>query len=170
MTGLIPEIEKIAAYNPGAKEITAETIRKVSSKNVNEDIFALTDCMLAGDLKGALSQLDRLIYNKATAQQVIAQTASAMKRVAICAYMTQNGHSQADIAKKWGYHPYAVKKAVEAGKRFSLKDALSALSVLDDADVRIKRGESDPLTELAVMTQTITAKLFKSQPAGRSLF
>jgi DNA polymerase-3 subunit delta len=164
------EIEKIAAYHPGSKEVTVDALRTVSSKNNNEDIFALTDHMLSGNLKGAFYQLDRLIYNKAVPQQVIAQIAGAVRRVAICAYMTQNGLSQAEIAKKWAYHPYAVKKAVEAGKYFSVKDALNALLALDDADTRIKRGEADPQTELAVVTQAVTSKIFACQQAERDLF
>lgn len=166
------EIEKIASYDTKAKEITLTAVKNISSKNINEDIFALTDCMVSGNLKGAFRQLDRLIYNKAVPQQIIAQVAGAMKRIAVCAYMTQNGFSQTEIAKKWGYHPYAVKKAVEAERNFSIKDALCALLVLDDTDVSVKRGETDPQTALSIMTEAIVSKTFtqKNQSIGRLLF
>ena len=154
------EIEKISLYDTLIKKITVDILKKLQSKNINDDIFKLTDLIANANTEKSLAQLDKLLANNALPQQIISSIASLMKRIAICLYLTENGYSQSAISKNYRMHPYAVKKACEAKNNFSVKDALCAILVLDAADVMIKSGEMDAGSALFIAVADIASKTF----------
>jgi DNA polymerase III delta subunit len=67
---------------------------------------------------------------------------------------------QAAIAKEAGIHPYAVKKAIEAMRRYSAVDAKKALVCVQSADRLIKGGIMGPGEALDVLIVDLAGKYF----------
>ena len=157
------ETDKIEAYYKGAAESTAvdlETLKKIISPNINEDIFALSDSIVSGDISSVYKNLYRLNYNKVPHFRILAEIARTMRNICICQYENAEGKSAADISASYGFHIYSVRKAVQCREEYGIEDALKALRVLLNADIMIKSGDASSSAVLELTALDLTSKTF----------
>ncbi len=154
------EIDKLCLYDPSKKQITLETVKKVFSVNINEDIFKLTDALIDGDAAAGYKQIHKILYNKTAPQIIIAAIARTMRNLCVIQSRYENGKSEAAISKENAIHPYVVKKLIAASKKFSKADGLKALLTLSNLDVMLKTGLSEPETAMLLMVEDICARTF----------
>ncbi len=156
----VNEIDKLVQYHDKKQTIVLDTVDKVSSNNIDKDIFRLIDDLFSGNLNSAYEQMYHLTYNKVVPQIIIASIARNARNICICQSLSAEGKSEASIAKQCSIHPYAVKKAIAIGKRFSVLDAKNALLVLNQIDVKLKTGLLGSEEALALLIEDIGTKKF----------
>ena len=156
----VNEIDKLVQYHDKKQMIVLDTVNKVSSSNIDKDIFRLIDDLFSGNLNSAYEQMYHLTYNKVVPQIIIASIARNARNICICQSLSAEGKSEASIANQWSIHPYAVKKAIAIGKRFSVSDAKNTLLVLNQIDVKLKTGLLGSEEALALLIEDIGTKKF----------
>jgi DNA polymerase-3 subunit delta len=157
----VSEIDKILSYDPNLTKLTVATLRKTLSSNVNEDIFALSDNILSGNLDRVNAVMAKLAFNKVAPQRIISEITRVMRL--LCVIHSESlslGTPQEQIAKKYGYHPYVVKKTLALKDKFSVAQGKEALKACLNADMQIKFGVMDPQVVCDILVADITAKSF----------
>lgn len=148
------ETEKLAAYDPSAKEITLEQAKKVVSPNITKDIFKYTESVMLGDAAGALVRMEELIDCKVPVQVIFHSLNKTLRQNALFKYMASNGMREGEIAKQTGAHPYAVKLSLT---KYSLgtDESLRAIKAINEADVNIKSGLIESYSAIVLLTERV---------------
>ena len=151
---VVNEIEKLSVFCKNKKNITIEDAQKIASINVTKDIYRYTDAILEGDMKQAFDNMNRLIVNKVPIQMAMATLDTVLRQNAVWKEASESGMKDAQIAKKFGANPYIVKKTL-LKSRMSAENALAGIKKISEADMKIKKGESDNISSFALLTSEL---------------
>lgn len=144
MTLLRNELHKLTAYADGS-EITQEIIELLCVKNTETRIFALSDCIMQGNFKGAYEQLGQLFEQNEKPEVIL----SALGSVYIDMYRMraagESGKTAADVAGdfKYGKRDFVLKKANANAKRYTTATLRKILDILLQTDVKMKSSRAD---------------------------
>lgn len=150
------EIEKLKAY-AGNRAVTASDIAMLVVTKLEDDIFALTDALSNGNKPRALKLLSDQLSSGASPTEVLATIAWQYRALmAVKSFVEAHGPGYpADrIARELALHPFVVKKALVATKRYELSALRQCCNALITADFKIKTGQATPevLLDLFVIT------------------
>ena len=160
------ELDKLAMHQKENKKVSIETIKKVCSFNVHDDIFKLCDCLNISDLANAYKQLYRLEYNKVPFPVIFGAVARHLRQIAIVQTAYSNNRTEEQIAKDFPIHPFVIKKIIGLGNKFRTEDALSSIRLLANLDYSIKMGCIDEKYALHLLITQICEKSFSLLEVG----
>ena len=106
----------------------------------NEDLFAFSDYIMAGEKDKALREYRRLLDKKYCLE--IVSTLQTMLRRWIVLKAKASELSPFELAKMTGQHEYVVKLTLQKLKKASLKDLVKLKENITEAEYRIKAGLS----------------------------
>ena len=156
MTALKNEIDKLSAYaNSG--EITEEIIDILVARNTEARIFALSDCLAAGDHSGAYKQL-RDLFEQNEKPEIILSTLSSvyldMYRAKVAA---ESGVSISQAASdfKYGRREFLLKNAGQRASRYKTSALRRILDIILETDMTLKSKPADR----QILIETLIAKL-----------
>lgn len=137
------ELEKLALFAGDGAVITDDIIEKLSSRTLEQDVFALIEQVASGRLDKAL----RMLYDfMKTGEEPIKLLALLVRQFRLLLHVKQmapRGYSQQQLAGMLKMHPYAVKKAMEQSRHFSEDSLKKLLGLLAEEDFRMKSGQVD---------------------------
>ena len=138
------EMEKLCAYT-GSGEITAETVGRLTTKNLEARVFDLSKAIMAGDGDKAYNILDQLLYQHEEPVAVLSVLSGAyldMYRVRIS---IQSGFSAMEPAKYFDYahKEFRLANAERTAKRYSDQMLRESLAALLKADIALKSAHGD---------------------------
>ncbi|MEG2770316.1 MAG: DNA polymerase III subunit delta [Oscillospiraceae bacterium] len=149
------EVEKLAALC-GYTEILPEHILRISTKNIEADVFQMIDFVTTKNTKKAFEKLSQLIYLQ---NEPIAITA-ALSGSFIDMYRVKCGSEKnigyAQVFKEMGYkgNDYRLKKALERANKYSTKQLGKIIQILFKLDIDLKSSKIDNI----VLLQTALAQ------------
>lgn len=152
---LVTELEKMAQYVGPGGTITADVVQNLAPRTLEQDVFALVDRICRVDTAAAYRMLQDLWLQQEEPVRILALLARQFRLILQAKTLSAKGYGSQQIAQRLRVHPFAVKKAVEQGRRFTEETLLAILDALAEADYRVKAGEMDK--ELAV--ETFVARL-----------
>ena len=138
---LLMEWEKLKLYCLDTKKITISDIKKVVSKNVDDNIFTFIDDLLSGKKKEAFEIYQDLLLHGEQVASILSKLANKIRLFYQVKILLKMGKSDQEIAKTLGVHPYPVKLAREASFRYPESLLLSYLSKLHTIDLEMKSGK-----------------------------
>lgn len=146
---LAMELRKLATSlidRPAAERtITSELVAELVSALPTEEIFALTDAVLAQQPGRAMEASERLLSQGVAAQQLIGLLAGSWRSLALIHAALQAGTSNpAAIASVTKLNPYVVRKQLPAARSLSLKEIAAKYTALFELDLALKRGTIEP--------------------------
>ncbi len=106
----------------------------------NEDLFAFSDYIMAGEKDKALREYRRLLDKKYCLE--IVSTLQTMLRRWIVLKAKASELSPFELAKMTGQHEYVVKLTLQKLRKASLKDLVKLKENITEAEYRIKAGLS----------------------------
>ena len=106
----------------------------------NEDLFAFSDYIMAGEKDKALREYRKLLDKKYCLE--IVSTLQTMLRRWIVLKAKASELSPFELAKMTGQHEYVVKLTLQKLKKASLKDLVKLKENITEAEYRIKAGLS----------------------------
>ena len=138
MTGLVPEISKIAAYARG-KVITQKDIDAVADPVLSAEVFRLTDAVLAGDYDRAARILGDLLKMQTDPLLILGALGRELRRIYTARLAIDGGRDRLWLMKLWGMKSdYPAKLALNAAKKTTAAWCADAVKMCQVLDRRLK--------------------------------
>ena len=138
MTGLIPEISKIAAYAKG-KTITVKDIEAVADPVLSAEVFRLSDAVLQGDYNRAAAILGDLLKMQTEPILILAALGSQMRRIYTARIAIDAGRDKYWLMELWDMKSdYPAKLLLAAAKKTTAAWCADAVKMCQVLDRRMK--------------------------------
>ncbi len=136
---LFQEINKLMLYKLEEKVIIEVDVEELIGKQINDNIFELTDAVVKRDLETIFTIYDDILLRNEEPIKIIVILANQFRLIYQVKRLKKLGTTEKEIATQLGVHPYRVKLAGEVS--LSEKLLLSYLEKLADLDIGIKTGQ-----------------------------
>lgn len=135
------ELDKLMMYKKKEKKITNQDIDKIVIKVMEEEIFVLTDAIIARDISKSLSLLEEFLNKNYDEMQIVMLLASQFRFLFQVKRLLNKNKGEVEIAKILGANPYRVKFAVKKLYLYSEKELLNYIQRLAKIDHDVKLGK-----------------------------
>lgn len=143
MTGLISEIEKIAAYAK-RRQVTRQEIDAVTTPQLDAVIFNLTDAIAAKNFDRSFQILGDLLHMQEPPIGILASLAKQVRKLYTARLALDEGRDIKWFMELWAIRwSFQAEKLYEAARRFSYDWYHWALLRCEDADLRLKSTGAD---------------------------
>jgi DNA polymerase-3 subunit delta len=151
MGGLIPEIEKIAAYAPG-DAVTAADVEAAAHHIPEADVFEMTEKLSQGDCDGAARYLAELLAGNENPVALLSILGIQMRRL-YAARLAQEKKLGPDFLKEiTGISYDSILRRLQAGaRRYTLPELAEAVSLCAETDYLMKSSAADDEELLMVL-------------------
>ena len=159
MTGLVPEISKIAAYAKG-KAITQKDIDAVADPVLSAEVFKLSDAVLQGNYDLAASILGDLLKMQTEPIMILAALGSQLRRIYTARIAIDSGKDKYWLMELWEMKSdYPAKLLLNAAKRTTADWCADAVKMCQVLDRRMKSEKGiDSVGELKLLLVRLGAK------------
>lgn len=137
------ELDKLMMYKLEDKLITNNDIDKITVHTIEEEIFALSDAIIAKDTKKALILLEDFLNKSYDEIQIIMLLASQFRFLFQVKHLLNKNMYENEIAKTLGANPYRIKFTVKKLYSYSESMLLDYIQKLAKIDHDIKLGLMD---------------------------
>ncbi len=141
---IMNELDKLAAYCGERTEITADDVDRLVHRQLEEQVFALTDALAEKKLHAALDVYYEMLELKTPPMRIISLLSGQYNSLLQVKELRMKGMDEAGIAKKSGMHPYAVKQRARTAGRFSARELKERLIKCVEAEEAVKQGRKPP--------------------------
>ena len=159
MTGLVPEISKIAAYAKG-KAITQKDIDDVADPVLSAEVFKLSDAVLQGNYDLAASILGDLLKMQTEPIMILAALGSQLRRIYTARLAIDSGKDKYWLMELWDMKSdYPAKLLLSAAKRTTADWCADAVKMCQVLERRMKSEKGiDAAGELKLLLVRLGAK------------
>ena len=138
MTRLAQEVEKLTAFSLDSRTITKEDVENLVHRDVEMQVFDLTDALSKKDAEKSLQILDALIAANEKPQMIFVAIYNAFRRML---HISLSSKTDAELTEDLGVKSaYAIKKSRQAASKFSKKSLKKICDKLCDSDNKMKSG------------------------------
>ena len=135
------ELDKLFMYKLEDKVIHNEDIKNICLRNYQDDIFTLTDAIIAKDTTKALEFTDMFLNNGYEEMQLIFLFASQFRFLFQVKRLANKNKNYKEIAQILEVNPYRVKFSLAKVARYTEDMILDELEKLAKMDTLIKSGK-----------------------------
>lgn len=137
------ELNKLMMYKLETKDIRNIDIDKIVVKSMEEEIFALTDAIIAKNTDTSLRLLEEFLNKDYEEIQIIMLLASQFRFLFQVKRLINKGKSEGEIAKILEVNPYRVKFTVKKLYSYTEEMLLNYIQKLAKIDHDVKLGLMD---------------------------
>ena len=137
------ELDKLFMYKLEDKIITNEDIDKITIKNIEEEIFSLTDAIIANDIDKSLNLLTEFLNKNYDEIAIIMLLASQFRFLFQVKRLVNKNLTYQEIAKILEVNPYRVKFTIKKLYNYTEYDLTNKIKQLANIDHDIKLGLID---------------------------
>lgn len=141
------EISKIANYNKG-KEIEEESVDKLASASLNDDIFLFSDKLANKQKAEAVRLLNEQLQSGANPVYLLTMIIRQFRILLQIKAALEDNVSQVSLAKHLSLHPFIIKKSATSAQLYSLEDLKLIYRKLLNLEKNIKSSGLKPKTLL----------------------
>lgn len=151
------ELDKLCNYLGDEEIITTAHIEKLVTKQLEANIFSLTDAITALDSDKAFNILDTLFYNKADANEIVSVISMSYIDFYRARVAAESGTPISEVAKDFGYgrREFALKKAGNKIKRITTPMLRKSLDEIADTTEKLRSAAVND----RVLIEGLVAKL-----------
>jgi len=143
MTGLLGEIEKIAAYAKGV-QITKEDIDAVGTPVLDAVVWQFTDALGRRDMGRAAQVMGELLLMRESPIMLLAVTGRQLRQLLSAKLAASAGRDAAYLKKLWGMsHDYPARLLMDASRRTELSWCRDAVLLAAQTDLQMKSTGRD---------------------------
>ena len=159
MTGLVPEIEKIAAYAKG-KTVTQADIDAVADPVLSAEVFKLSDAVLQGRCDQAASILGDLLKMQTEPIMIMQSLGSQLRRIWTARLALDGGRDRRWLMELWGMKSdYPARLLLDAARRTTAEWCAQAVRSCQVLDRRMKSERGvDSAGELKLLLVQLAAE------------
>ena len=134
------QVEKLCLYS---KTITKEDVNRLVSIPVEENVFELTNAILAHDMGKAMSIYQDLMITNHEPIALIALISTSLRNLYQVKLLERKGYSDKEMVKVLGINPRAIYPIRKNAQAFELSELIEKLNALSELDIKIKTGVID---------------------------
>ncbi|MDD4387613.1 MAG: DNA polymerase III subunit delta [Bacilli bacterium] len=142
------ELDKLIAYAGDNEIITADIVNNVVIKEIQNDVFALSNAIIDQDKTKAINIYRDLIKIGNDAYYLFNLVVKSMRELLTVNLMLQEGYRQADVAQAMEVSSGRAYYMVRNARSFDYNLIRKYVSQLSDLDYKIKSGQIDVKTGL----------------------
>ena len=132
-------------------EVTRESIDRAILGDMDTYVFGFLDHLSANRKEEAFLLLNNLITDGSDIYSLLGLMVNQFETMTEVRELSEDGMSNAAMAKELGIHEFRVKKAMAAANRLSLSKLKDILCQLYEIDVDIKQGNVDGALALELL-------------------
>jgi DNA polymerase III delta subunit len=142
------EVDKLEAWGEG-RPLSADDVHAVLGRGLGRPLYLLADAAAARDLPLSLEKLEQLLDGGEEGLRILATLHRSLRQVRAAAALARAGTARARIAQALlpPNMSWKLDSLLGAARRWQDADLRRALSALERADRRLKRG-TDAATAL----------------------
>lgn len=153
---LSTELDKLMTYVGEKGRITKTEIDELVRYSRELSNFDLTDAIVEGDRKRALTLLDHLFVNPAEPPQtlsllILGAIASNYRRLLLAKELMGQNASNSEVAKAVGMSPYAVTRFNERARKFETERIVKGIERIAQTDLALKTSRATPRLQLELL-------------------
>ena len=159
MTGLVPEIQKIASYARG-DTVTQRDIDAVADPVLSAEVFKLSDAVVQGKSDQAAAILGDLLKMQTDPIPILAALGSQLRRLYTARMAIDSGKGKEWLMELWGMkYDYPARALLAAARNTTVDWCAGAVRQCQALDQRMKsqRG-ADPAGELKLLLVRLGAR------------
>lgn len=138
MTGLIPEIEKIAAYARGSK-VTVEDINAVADPVIDAMIYDITNEVSRGNYDAAADTLGKLLKMQEEPIMILALIGKELRKLYTARIAIEGGKDRYWLMDIWGMRSdYPAKLLLSSARNFTKEWCRDGIAMCKKLDVQMK--------------------------------
>lgn len=137
---LTNEIDKMSLYAGSEKRIDLETVEKLVSKTLEQNIFELVEKVVHRKIEDALRIYYDLLKQNEEPIKILALLAGQFRLIYQVKELAKRGYGQQQIAGSIKQHPYRVKLAAGQAQLFTEEELKRMILIFADADYQMKTG------------------------------
>ncbi len=153
---LSTELDKLTTYVGDKGRITRAEIDELVLDTREHSNFELTDAMLDGDRKRALTLLDRIFANASESPQslslfILGAIASNYRRMLMAKELMGQNMPNSEVAKAAGMSPYAVTRFNVRVRKVETERIVKGIKRIARADVALKSSLATPRLQIELL-------------------
>lgn len=137
---LTSEIDKLALYLGENNSINVETVERLVSRSLEQNIFHLVEKVVQRKIDEALRIYYDLLKQKEEPIKILAVITGQFRLIYQVKELSRRGYGQQQIAGYLKVHPFRIKLAAGQAKMFSDEELIRIMNLLSDADYQMKTG------------------------------
>ena len=141
LSNIMNELEKLFIYKDTDKKITKEDIDNVITKNIEKNIFELTNAIVNKNKTKIMEIYNDLVLAKEDPIKLLVTLSNQFRLILQVKLMRQGGYSEKEIVTTLKEHPYRINLAMRSS--FEIDDLKKKLVKLSELDYKIVTGEVD---------------------------
>lgn len=142
MTGLIPEIEKLAGYAQG-DEVTPAQVEELALHIPEAKVFEMTDRLADRRFDEAAALLSDLLASGEHPIKTLAMIGFQFRRLYTAKLALETGKGKDFIMSVHGLSPYAADRLLRSAGGFSMEALVQAVELCAQSDYRMKSSSED---------------------------
>jgi len=135
------EVAKLATGAGPGQEITRDLVGALVPDAEATNIWGLTDAIVAGDVAGAVREVERALATGTPSEMLLGQLASQLEVFAVLA--SGPAQSAAALAAETGISEGRLRQAGRTASRFPHERIARGLAALREIDVATKQGQAE---------------------------
>lgn len=153
---LSTELEKLIAYAGDKGKITRTEIDELVRYSREHSNFELTDAIVDGNRKRALTLLDHIFANppeppQALSLMILGAIASNYRKMLLAKELMRQNAPNSEVAKAVGMSPYGVTKFNERVRKIETDRILKGIARIAQTDIALKSSLATPRLQLELL-------------------
>lgn len=150
------ELDKLGAYADG-EMVEQETVAAIVSSAQDAKIWDLTDAIVAGDDRKALTAMRRLLNEGEAAQMMLFMVVRQFRQLVLVKDLRERGARPDEVARASGVPAFRLGAVGAIASRFAWPALREAFGRILEADLSVKRGLSDDESALQLLAHELCA-------------
>ncbi|PKK95007.1 MAG: DNA polymerase III subunit delta, partial [Tenericutes bacterium HGW-Tenericutes-5] len=143
MDNLNNELQKLIYFSYGMKEINADIVFQVVSREIEDNIFELVNAILEKNQEKIFKVYYDLVEHNVKSTQILSVISSKFLEILYTKSLLSIGYGKADIEKFFNYSSGRVYYMMKNASEVSYDALYENISNLEDLDYKIKSGKID---------------------------
>ena len=152
---LTSELDKLTTYVGQQGRITRQEIELLVHYSHEHSNFELTDALIEGNRKRALTLLNHIFENtndkQSLAVMILGAIARNYRNLLTSKELMQKNAPNSEVAKAVGMSPYAVTHLNEKARKFETPKILHAMQRIAETDVALKTSRGTPRLQIEML-------------------
>ena len=140
LTGLVQELDKLAAYAGDRQEITREDVEAIVTPSTECTVFQMIDCLMRGENGRAQLLLKNMLENGETRVGTLAMLTRQLRMLTHIRLLRAQGMALGEIERKLSLNHYAAGRAAQQAGRFSPEALERGYRACVETDYAVKSG------------------------------
>lgn len=153
------EMEKLCAYVGSGNKLTAEIVKQLVARSLEQNVFDLIDAVVKKKTEEAFKIFYDLLKINEEPIKILSLLTQQFRLLYQVKQLSKSGYGQDRMASSLKVHPFRIKLALKQEKQFSASELQSIIKALAETDFEIKTGKKD--RQLAL--EFLLLKLFQQE-------